>query len=49
VEALAGGWALRPALHRPFSDDGNRIDGRWETKTDGGSETDFDVVYMRVR
>jgi hypothetical protein len=32
-----------------FSDDGNRIDGRWETKTDGDWETDFDLVYTRAR
>ena len=32
-----------------FSDDGNRIDGRWETKSDRGWETDFDLVYTRVR
>jgi hypothetical protein len=32
-----------------FSDDGNTIDGRWETNTGGGWETDFDLVYTRVR
>lgn len=32
-----------------FSDEGNRIDGRWETKTENGWETDFDLVYTRVR
>ncbi len=32
-----------------FSDDGNRIDGRWETGTDAGWETDFDLIYTRVR
>jgi hypothetical protein len=31
-----------------FSDDGNRIDGRWETSTDGRWETDFDLVYTRI-
>jgi hypothetical protein len=32
-----------------FSDDGNRIDGRWEIKHDGEWATDFDFVYTRVR
>ena len=31
-----------------FSEDGNRIDGRWETKTESGWETDFDLNYIRV-
>jgi hypothetical protein len=31
-----------------FSEDGNRIDGRWETKTESGWETDFDLTYTRV-
>ena len=32
-----------------FSDDGNRIDGRWEIAEDGSSYvTDFDMVYRRV-
>jgi len=32
-----------------FSDDGNRIDGRWEAKTDGAWKTDFGLVFTRVR
>ena len=31
-----------------FSEDGNRIDGRWETKTEDGWEIDFDLTYTRV-
>jgi hypothetical protein len=31
-----------------FSEDGNRIDGRWETKTDDGWEIDFHLTYTRV-
>jgi hypothetical protein len=32
-----------------FSDDGNTIDGRWETSNDGSSwEHDFDLTYTRV-
>ena len=32
-----------------ISDDGNRIEGRWEAAKDGGDwETDFDLVYTRV-
>jgi hypothetical protein len=32
-----------------ISDDGNRIDGRWEAAKDGTSwETDFDLVYTRI-
>jgi hypothetical protein len=33
-----------------FSDDGNRIEGRWEAAKDGTSwETDFDLNFTRVR
>jgi hypothetical protein len=32
-----------------FSEDGNTIEGRWETRTDSGWESDFDLVYTRVR
>ncbi|MEA2448554.1 MAG: hypothetical protein QOG63_486 [Thermoleophilaceae bacterium] len=33
-----------------FSDDGDRIDGRWETAKDGSSwELDFGLVYTRRR
>ncbi len=33
-----------------LSDDGNTIDGRWETSQDGSSWTlDFDLTYRRVR
>jgi hypothetical protein len=32
-----------------FSDDGNRIDARWEAAKDGSTwETDFDLVFTRV-
>jgi hypothetical protein len=32
-----------------ISDDGNRIEGRWEAAKDGSNwETDFDLVYTRV-
>ena len=32
-----------------ISDDGNRIEGRWEVAKDGSNwETDFDLVYTRV-
>jgi hypothetical protein len=32
-----------------FSDDGNRIDARWEAAKDGADwETDFDLVFTRV-
>jgi hypothetical protein len=32
-----------------FSDDGNRIDARWEAAKDGTNwETDFDLVFTRV-
>jgi hypothetical protein len=32
-----------------ISEDGNRIDGRWEAAKDGTNwETDFDLVYTRV-
>jgi hypothetical protein len=32
-----------------ISDDGNRIDGRWEAKKAGDDwETDFDLIYTRV-
>jgi hypothetical protein len=30
-----------------FSDDGNVIEGRWETKAEDGWETDFDLIYRR--
>jgi hypothetical protein len=33
-----------------FSDDGNRIEGRWEKSDDGQRwETDFELLYERVR
>jgi hypothetical protein len=33
-----------------FSEDGNRIDARWEAAKDGTTwETDFDLVFIRVR
>ena len=33
-----------------FSEDGNRIDARWEAAKDGDTwETDFDLVFTRVR
>ena len=33
-----------------FSEDGNRIDARWEAAKDGTNwETDFDLVFTRVR
>jgi len=34
-----------------FSEDGNRIDGRWEQSQDGGAtwELDFHLTYRRVR
>jgi hypothetical protein len=33
-----------------FSEDGNRIDARWEAAKDGDNwETDFDLVFTRVR
>jgi hypothetical protein len=34
-----------------FSEDGNRIDGRWEASHDEGAtwDEDFDVVYTRVK
>ena len=32
-----------------FSDDGDRIDGQWEARTDDGWEIDFQLVYTRVR
>jgi hypothetical protein len=33
-----------------FSDDGNRIDARWEAAKDGTTwETDFDLVFTRAR
>ncbi len=33
-----------------FSEDGNRIDARWEATKDGTNwETDFDLVFTRVR
>jgi hypothetical protein len=32
-----------------ISDDGNRIDGRWEVNEGDGWKTDFDLVYTRVR
>jgi hypothetical protein len=32
-----------------FSDDGDAIHGRWETGNDGEWETDFDLVYTRIR
>jgi hypothetical protein len=33
-----------------ISDDGNRIEGRWEAAKDGTNwETDFDLVFTRVR
>jgi hypothetical protein len=32
-----------------FSEDGGRIDGRWETSSDGSSwELDFDLIYTKV-
>ena len=32
-----------------FGDDGNTIDGRWESSSDGSSwELDFDLTYARV-
>jgi hypothetical protein len=31
-----------------ISDDGNRIDGRWEIDEGDGWRTDFDLVYNRV-
>jgi uncharacterized protein YndB with AHSA1/START domain len=32
-----------------FSDDGQRIDGRWEIAHDGESwETDFDLTYVKI-
>jgi hypothetical protein len=33
-----------------FGDDGNTIDGRWETSSDGSSwEHDFDLTYTKVK
>ena len=32
-----------------FSEDGNRIDARWEAKDGTNWETDFDLVFTRVR
>ena len=33
-----------------FSEDGNRIDARWEAAKDGTDwETDFDLVFTRIR
>jgi len=33
-----------------ISEDGNRIDGRWEAAKDGTNmETDFDIVFTRIR
>ena len=32
-----------------ISDDGNRIDGRWEFDEGDGWKTDFDLVYTRVK
>jgi hypothetical protein len=33
-----------------FSDDGQTIDGRWETSTDGSSwNEDFRLIYTKVR
>jgi hypothetical protein len=32
-----------------FSNDGGTIDGRWETRSGQAWETDFDLVYTRVR
>jgi hypothetical protein len=32
-----------------FSDDGSRIDGRWEMNRGGGYELDFELNYVRAR
>ena len=32
-----------------FSDDGSRIDGRWEIDHGGGYEVDFEMSYIRAR
>jgi hypothetical protein len=53
LEVLIGDWTME-ARGEPFaqrftakiSDDGNRIEGRWEAAKDGSNwETDFDLVY----
>ena len=31
-----------------FTEDGQKIEGRWEARRDSGWETDFDLVYTRV-
>jgi hypothetical protein len=46
-------WREGPPFDQRFtakiSDDGNRIEGRWEAAKDGTDwETDFDLVYTRV-
>jgi hypothetical protein len=36
-------------FHGKFSDDGNKIEARWEAAKDGTNwETDFDLVFTRV-
>src|SRR5215218_9042747 len=37
-------------FHGKFSDDGNKIEARWEAAKDGENwETDFDLVFTRVK
>jgi hypothetical protein len=40
-------------MHAPepatISEDGNKIEGRWEYDKGDGGKTDFDLVYTRVR
>ena len=59
LEVLIGEWTMEaiPPAGEPFaqrftatiSDDGNRIDGRWEFDEGGGWKTDFDLVYTRAK
>ncbi len=46
-------WREGPPFDQRFnatiSEDGNRIDGRWQVNEGDGWKTDFDLVYTRVR
>lgn len=49
MEAVAGRPPFDQRFSGRFSEDANTIRGRWEKRRDSGWETDFDIVYARIR
>ena len=42
-------WREGEPVNQRFSEDGNSIEGRWEYDEGNGWQSDFDLVYTRVR